>query len=214
MVDARLADGSRVNAIIPPLALDGPALSIRRFGTSRLAAEDLLANEAMTREMLEIPAGGVRAGINMLISGGTGAGKTTLLNVLSALHPATTSASSPSKTPPNCSCSSEHVVRLETRPANIEGMGEVHQRELVMQRLRMRPDRIIIGEVSRRRGPRHAPGHEHRPRRSHDHHPRQHTRDALTRLEKMVGMAGFDLPDRPSASRSPRRSTWSCRWRA
>src|SRR6476659_8756436 len=145
MVDARLPDGSRVNAIIPPLAVDGPLLSIRRFPAERLKADDLVTLRALTEPMLELLRGIVRARLNVLISGGTGAGKTTLLNILRSFIPAgerivtiEDSAELQLKQP--------HVVRLETRPANIEGSGEVAQRLLLINALRMRPDRIIMGE--------------------------------------------------------------------
>src|SRR5437868_3542582 len=145
MVDACLPDGSRVNAIIPPLSLTGPVLSIRRFGV-RLTADDLLANGTMPREMLELLAAAVQSRISVLVSGGTGSGKTTLLNALSRFIP-------PDERLVTIEDSAEllwqqpHVVRLETRPANLEGVGEIKQRELVRNSLRMRPDRIIIGEV-------------------------------------------------------------------
>src|SRR5262249_23756166 len=143
--DARLPDGSRVNAIIPPLALDGPVLSVRRFGV-RLTAEDLIANHSMPREMLQLLAAAVHSRISVLISGGTGSGKTTMLNILSAHIPhderlVTIEDSAELK------LMQPHVVRLETRPPNTEGVGEVKQRDLVRNSLRMRPDRIIIGEV-------------------------------------------------------------------
>jgi pilus assembly protein CpaF len=192
MVDARLPDGSRVNAIIPPLALDGPVLSIRRFGV-RLTAEDLIANHSMPREMLQLLAAAVQARISILISGGTGGGKTTLLNILSAFVP-------PDERLVTIEDSAElklmqpHVVRLETRPPNTEGVGEVRQRELVRNSLRMRPDRIIIGEV---RGAEALDmlqamntGHEGSLTTIHAND----TRDALTRLEMMVTLAGADLP--------------------
>ncbi|MGH7540976.1 MAG: CpaF family protein, partial [Gemmatimonadota bacterium] len=146
MVDARLADGSRVNAVIPPLAIDGPHLSIRKFKKDVLSAEDLLRHETLTPPMLQLLQGVVHARLNVLISGGTGAGKTTLLNMLSSSIPASErivtiedSAELQLRQP--------HVVRLETRPPNVEGMGEVTARQLVINALRMRPDRIIVGEV-------------------------------------------------------------------
>ncbi|HEY7326749.1 MAG TPA: CpaF family protein [Gemmataceae bacterium] len=192
MVDARLPDGSRVNAIIPPLSLDGPVLSIRRFGV-RLNCEDLLALQTMTPEILDLLRACIEARISILISGGTGSGKTTMLNTLSKYIPAderlvTIEDSAELK------LQQPHVVRLETRPANLEGVGEVKQRDLVRNALRMRPDRIIVGEV---RGPEALDmlqamntGHEGSLTTIHAND----TRDALTRLEMMVLMAGFELP--------------------
>ncbi|MCI0455827.1 MAG: CpaF family protein [Gemmataceae bacterium] len=192
MVDARLPDGSRVNAIVPPLALDGPVLSIRRFGV-RLSATDLLRNATMPAEMLEVLRAAVEARISVLISGGTGSGKTTLLNALSRYIPhderlVTIEDSAELK------MQQPHVVRLETRPANLEGIGEVKQRDLVRNALRMRPDRIIVGEV---RGAEALDmlqamntGHEGSLTTIHAND----TRDALTRLEMMVMMAGFEMP--------------------
>src|SRR3984885_5992209 len=146
MVDARLADGSRVNAIIPPLAVDGPCLSIRRFGRDRLMGEDLIENHTLTRPMLELLTGCVKARLNILISGGTGAGKTTLLNVLSSFISDRERIVS-IEDAAELQLHQEHVVRLETRTANVEGKGAVLQRQLVINSLRMRPDRIIVGEV-------------------------------------------------------------------
>ena len=192
MVDARLPDGSRVNAIIPPLALDGPVLSIRRFGV-RLQAGDLLSNLTLPTEMLQFLEATVAARQNVLISGGTGAGKTTLLNVLSRFIPreerlVTIEDSAELR------IQHRHVVRLETRIPNIEGVGEYSQRDLVRNSLRMRPDRIIIGEV---RGPEALDmlqamntGHEGSLTTIHAND----TRDALVRLETMVTMAGFEMP--------------------
>jgi pilus assembly protein CpaF len=192
MVDARLPDGSRVNAIIPPLALNGPVLSVRRFGV-RLVAQDLIANQTMPRQILELLAAAVASRVSVLVSGGTGSGKTTMLNVLSNFIPAverlvTIEDSAELK------LQQPHVVRLETRPANSEGAGEVRQRELVRNSLRMRPDRIIIGEV---RGAEALDmlqamntGHEGSLTTIHAND----TRDALARLEMMVMLAGFDLP--------------------
>src|SRR6187397_1856771 len=145
MVDARLADGSRVNAIIPPLALDGPILSIRRFGAD-LTVEQLIANGALTMEMLQLLAGCVKARLNVLISGGTGSGKTTLLNALSSFIPADERVVT-IEDAAELQLQQDHVVRLETRPPNSEGRGEVVARDLVKNALRMRPDRIIVGEV-------------------------------------------------------------------
>ena len=195
MVDARLADGSRVNAIIPPLAVDGPHLSIRKFRRDVLSDEDFLRNNSLTPEMLELMQGLVRARLNMLITGGTGSGKTTLLNCLSESIPADErivtiedSAELQLRQP--------HVVRLETRPANIEGVGEVTQRRLVINSLRMRPDRIIVGEV---RGAEAIDmlqamntGHDGSLTTLHANTPR----DALHRLETMVSMASLNLPEK------------------
>jgi pilus assembly protein CpaF len=192
MVDARLPDGSRVNAIIPPLSLSGPVLSIRRFGV-RLTAEDLVANGTMPRAMLDLIAGIVKGRISTLISGGTGAGKTTLLNTVSAYIPHDERLVTIEDTA-ELKLQQPHVVKLETRPANLEGVGEVRQRELVRNALRMRPDRIIVGEV---RGPEALDmlqamntGHEGSLTTVHAND----SRDALTRLEVMVKLAGFELP--------------------
>jgi pilus assembly protein CpaF len=195
MVDARLADGSRVNAIIKPLAIDGPHLSIRKFKRDALSGEDLINKESLTEPMLELLKGIVRARLNVIISGGTGAGKTTLLNILSSFIPVTErivtiedSAELQLKQP--------HVVRLETRPANIEGMGEVPQRLLLINALRMRPDRIIMGEC---RGGEAVDmlqamntGHDGSITTIHANTPR----DALSRIETMVSMSSLDLPER------------------
>ncbi len=193
MVDARLADGSRVNAIIPPLALDGPLVSIRRFARGSLFLEDMVARGCLTEDMRAFLAACVRARVNMVVSGGTGSGKTTLLNALSAFL-------SPDERVITIEDAAElrllqpHVVRMETRPPNIEGQGEVTTRDLVRNALRMRPDRIIVGEC---RGPEALDmlqamntGHEGSLTTIHANE----TRDALSRLEMMVGMAGFDLP--------------------
>lgn len=192
MVDARLPDGSRVNAIIPPLALNGPVLSIRRFGV-RLTTEDLIANETLPRAMLELLAGAVQGRISCLISGGTGSGKTTLLNALSSFIPIDERLVSIEDTA-ELKLQQPHVVRLETRPPNLEGIGEVKQRDLVRNSLRMRPDRIIVGEV---RGAEAmdmiqamSTGHEGSMTTIHAND----TRDALSRLEMMILMGGFDLP--------------------
>ncbi len=195
MVDARLPDGSRVNAIIPPLALDGPALSIRRFGSSPLTAERLLQYQAISREMLEILTAAVRARISILISGGTGAGKTTFLNMLSGYIPSTERLVS-IEDAAELQLQQENVVRLETRPPNVEGAGAVRQRQLLINSLRMRPDRIIIGEV---RGDEAFDmlqamntGHEGSMTTIHANT----CRDALSRLESMVAMTNLNLPDR------------------
>ncbi len=192
MVDARLPDGSRVNAIIPPLSLSGPVLSIRRFGV-RLTADDLLANGTMPPEILQLLGAAVEGRISTLISGGTGTGKTTLLNTLSAFVPHDERLVSIEDTA-ELKLQQPHVVKLETRPANLEGQGEVKQRDLVRNALRMRPDRIIIGEC---RGPEAldmlqamSTGHEGSMTTVHAND----TRDSLARLEMMVMMTGFELP--------------------
>ncbi|MDD5333813.1 MAG: CpaF family protein [Rhodoferax sp.] len=198
MVDARLPDGSRVNAIIPPLALDGPLLSIRRFAVVPLRLEDLVLNKSLTPELGQLLVGMVRAKMNILISGGTGSGKTTLLNVLSAAIPANERIVT-IEDAAELQLQQPHVVRLETRPANIEGKGEVNQRALVRNSLRMRPDRIIVGEV---RGVEVVDmlqamntGHEGSMTTVHANSPR----DSLTRLENMAGMGGMTIP--PKAMR-------------
>jgi pilus assembly protein CpaF len=194
MVDARLADGSRVNAIIPPLAIDGPCLSIRRFGRDRLTADDLLANHTLTPRMLELLQGSVKARLNILISGGTGAGKTTFLNVLS-LYISNRERIVTIEDAAELQLHQEHVVRLETRPPNIEGKGAIYQRQLVINSLRMRPDRIIVGEV---RGEEALDmlqamntGHDGSLTTIHANTPR----DALGRLETMVAMANLNIPE-------------------
>ncbi|MCZ6767942.1 MAG: CpaF family protein, partial [Acidobacteria bacterium] len=146
MADARLMDGSRVNVIIPPLSLDGPIVSIRRFGTDPLTADNLVEKDSLTSEMLELLHGAVEGKLNILISGGTGSGKTTLLNVLSAFIPERERITT-IEDAAELQLKQAHVVRLETRPPNIEGKGAILQRQLVMNALRMRPDRIIVGEV-------------------------------------------------------------------
>jgi pilus assembly protein CpaF len=195
MVDARLQDGSRVNAIIPPLALDGPILSIRRFGRDPLMAKDLIANKTLTPQMVELLQATVKGKLNILISGGTGAGKTTMLNVLSAFIPEEERIVT-IEDAAELQLKQQHVVRLETRPPNIEGKGAVKQRQLVINSLRMRPDRIIVGEV---RGEEALDmlqamntGHEGSMTTIHANAPR----DALSRLETMVAMANLNLPDR------------------
>src|SRR3954447_6763306 len=195
MVDARLADGSRVNAIIPPLALDGPALSIRRFGHGPLSPDSLLAFQALSPEMLEVLSAAVRARISILISGGTGAGKTTLLNMLSSYIPNRERIVT-IEDAAELQLNAENIVRLETRTANVEGPGAVRQRQLVINSLRMRPDRIIIGEV---RGEEAFDmlqamntGHEGSMCTIHANNPR----DALTRLENMVAMTNLNFPDK------------------
>jgi pilus assembly protein CpaF len=193
MVDARLPDGSRVNAIIPPLAIDGPVLSIRRFAVNPLTMRDFLAFKTLTREMAQILEALVRAKLNVMVSGGTGSGKTTLLNILSGYIPGDERIVT-IEDAAELQLQQPHVVRLETRPANIEGRGEVTQRALVRNALRMRPDRIILGEV---RGAEALDmlqamntGHEGSMTTIHANSPR----DSLTRLENMVGMAGMNLP--------------------
>ena len=194
-VDARLPDGSRVNAIIPPIALDGPTISIRRFGKEYLKMSDLLAFGTLSPEAAEVLSGAVKARINMLISGGTGSGKTTLLNILSEAIPSRERVVTIEDSA-ELHLKQDHVVRLETRPPNIEGKGEVTQRNLVKNSLRMRPDRIIVGEV---RGEEALDmlqamntGHDGSISTVHANSPR----DALSRLETMVLMAGMDLPQR------------------
>jgi pilus assembly protein CpaF len=193
MVDARLPDGSRLNAIIPPLALDGPLVSVRRFGTRRLTTDDLLRNVSIVPEMLEFLSACIEARLNVLISGGTGSGKTTFLNLLSGYIPANERVAT-IEDAAELKLEQPHVVRMETRPANVEGLGEVGTRELVRNALRMRPDRIIVGEC---RGAEALDmlqamntGHEGSMTTIHSNS----TRDATSRLEMMVGMAGFDLP--------------------
>jgi pilus assembly protein CpaF len=195
MVDARLQDGSRVNAIIPPLSLDGPVLSIRRFGAEPLRMSALVEKGALTKDIAEMFEMCVRARLNVLISGGTGAGKTTLLNALSASIPENERIVTIEDSA-ELQLQQPHVVRLETRPANIEGKGEVGQRELVKNALRMRPDRIVIGEV---RGGEAIDmlqamntGHDGSLTTIHANTPR----DALTRIETMIQMTGMRLSDR------------------
>jgi pilus assembly protein CpaF len=195
MADARLMDGSRVNVIIPPLSLDGPLVSIRRFGTDPLTADNLVENDSLTSEMLKLLSGAVEGKLNILISGGTGSGKTTLLNVLSAFIPEQERIAT-IEDAAELQLKQAHVVRLETRPPNIEGKGAILQRQLVMNALRMRPDRIIVGEV---RGEEALDmlqamntGHEGSLTTIHANTPR----DALSRLETMVSMANVSLPDK------------------
>ena len=195
MVDARLADGSRVNAIIPPLAVDGPLLSIRRFPAERLRAEDLVALTALTQPMLDFLGSCVKARLNCLISGGTGAGKTTLLNVLSSFISSKDRIVT-IEDAAELQLHQDHVARLETRPANVEGKGAIRQRQLVVNALRMRPDRIVVGEV---RGEEALDmlqamntGHDGSLTTVHANTPR----DALTRVETMIAMGATNLPEK------------------
>ena len=195
MVDARLPDNSRVNAIIPPLAVDGPHMSIRKFKRDTLSGQDLLRVDSLNEQMLRLLEAVVKSRLNVLISGGTGAGKTTLLNILSGYIPVSErivtiedSAELQLRQP--------HVVRLETRPPNVEGEGEINQRTLVVNALRMRPDRIVVGEVRSSEAidmlQAMNTGHDGSLTTLHANTPR----DALTRLETMVSMANLNLPDR------------------
>jgi pilus assembly protein CpaF len=195
MVDARLQDGSRVNAIIPPLALDGACLSIRRFGRDPLTARNMLDNKTMTEPMLELLSAMVKGRLNIIISGGTGAGKTTVLNVLSGYIPNSERIVT-IEDAAELQLKQEHIVRLETRPPNIEGKGSVRMRQLVINSLRMRPDRIVVGEV---RGEEAFDmlqamntGHEGSLTTVHANSPR----DALSRIENMVSMANLNIPER------------------
>ncbi len=196
MVDARLPDGSRVNAIIPPIALDGPMVSIRRFAHIPLKMHNLVDDfKSLTPEMAVVLEGLVQAKVNLVISGGTGSGKTTLLNILSGYIPASERVIT-IEDAAELQMQQPHVVRLETRPANLEGRGEINQRSLVRNALRMRPDRIIVGEV---RGPEAADmlqamntGHEGSMTTIHANTPR----DALSRLENMIGMADLHMPQK------------------
>jgi pilus assembly protein CpaF len=195
MVDARLADGSRVNAIIPPLALDGAAVSIRRFRTDKLGADDLVGRESWTEPMKQFLHASVECRLNILVSGGTGAGKTTLLNILSTFindHERVVTIEDAAE----LKLRQRHVVRLETRPANIEGKGAVRQRDLVVNALRMRPDRIIVGEVRSEEAldmlQAMNTGHDGSLTTIHANTPR----DALYRLDTMVAMANLNIPEK------------------
>jgi pilus assembly protein CpaF len=195
MVDARLADGSRVNAIIPPLALDGPCLSIRRFGRDPVTAHQMIENHTLTQSMLDLLSAMVRGRLNILVSGGTGAGKTTLLNVLSGYIPDFERVVT-IEDAAELQLRQQNIVRLETRPPNIEGKGAVRQRQLVINSLRMRPDRIVVGEV---RGEEAFDmlqamntGHEGSLTTVHANSPR----DAMARIENMVSMANLNIPER------------------
>jgi pilus assembly protein CpaF len=195
MVDARLADGSRVNVIIPPLSIDGPHLSIRRFGHIPITEEDLLANQTLTQPMLDLLRGAVQSRLNIVVSGGTGAGKTTFLNVLSG-YISEKERIVTIEDSAELQLKQRHVVRLECRPANVEGKGAVHQRQLVINSLRMRPNRIIIGEV---RGEEALDmlqamntGHDGSLTTIHANSPR----DAIARMETMAMMANLNLPEK------------------
>jgi pilus assembly protein CpaF len=195
MVDARLADGSRINAIIPPLALDGPSLSIRRFGKKRYTVDDLIDKETVTADMVEFMQAIVKARLNVLVCGGTGSGKTTMLNCMSAFIPSDERIVTIEDSA-ELLLQQPHVVRLETRPPNVEGKGEVTQRELVKNCLRMRPDRIIVGEV---RGGEvfdmlqaMSTGHDGSIATVHANTPR----DAIQRLEMMMLLSGASIPQR------------------
>jgi len=195
MVDARLADGSRVNVIIPPLAIDGPHLSIRRFGHVPISENDLLANQTLTPQMLELIRGAVKSRLNIVISGGTGAGKTTLLNVLSG-YISDKERIVTIEDSAELIMKQRHVVRLECRPANVEGTGAIKQRQLLINSLRMRPDRIVVGEV---RGEEALDmlqamntGHDGSLTTVHANNPR----DAISRMETMALMANLNLPEK------------------
>src|ERR1700690_3242234 len=195
MVDARLQDGSRVNAIIPPLALDGACLSIRRLGRDPVTSRNMIDNKTLTEQMLELLSAMVKGRLNLLISGGTGAGKTTLLNVLSGYIPNSDRIVT-IEDAAELQLKQQHVVRLETRPPNIEGKGAVRQRQLVINSLRMRPDRIVVGEVSGEEAfdmlQAMNTGHEGSLTTVHANSPR----DAMARVENMVSMANLNIPER------------------
>jgi pilus assembly protein CpaF len=193
MVDARLADGSRVNVIVPPLALDGPTMSIRRFAADPFTAEDLISFGSVTQQVMDLMRGVVKARLNVLISGGTGSGKTTFLNVLSNFIPNNERIVT-IEDAAELQLKQEHLVRLETRPANLEGTGRVTQRDLVVNALRMRPDRIVVGEVRSAEAldmlQAMNTGHDGSLTTVHANSPR----DALMRIETMVAMTGLDIP--------------------
>src|SRR5438477_1328656 len=193
LVDARLPDGSRVNAVIPPVAVDGPLLSIRRFGRHAMKAEDLVSKLAMTEGMLELLKGAVRARLNIVVTGGTGSGKTTLLNALSSYIPEDERIVT-IEDAAELRLQQTHVARMETRPANGEGTGAIHIRQLVINALRMRPDRIIVGEVRSEEAldilQAMNTGHDGSLTTIHANTPR----DGLSRLETMIMMSGFELP--------------------
>jgi pilus assembly protein CpaF len=193
MVDARLADGSRVNVIVPPLALDGPTMSIRRFSADPFTAEDLINFGSVTQQVVDLMKGVVEARLNVLISGGTGAGKTTFLNVVSSFIPNHERIVT-IEDAAELQLKQEHLVRLETRPANLEGKGRVTQRDLVVNSLRMRPDRIVLGEVRSAEAldmlQAMNTGHDGSLTTVHANSPR----DALMRIETMVAMSGVDIP--------------------
>jgi pilus assembly protein CpaF len=194
MCDARLSDGSRVNVVIPPLAVDGPIMSIRRFGKIPIGIEQLMANRTLTAPILDVLKGAVRAKLNMVISGGTGAGKTTLLNVLSG-YIGETERIVTIEDSSELQLRQEHIVRLECRPPNVEGKGAVRQRELVINALRMRPDRIVVGEVRSEEAldmlQAMNTGHDGSLTTIHANTPR----DAVSRLETMALMANLNLPE-------------------
>jgi pilus assembly protein CpaF len=193
MVDARLTDGSRVNVVVPPIALDGPMMSIRRFAVIPLELDDLVKNQTLVPELQDLLKGLIKARLNILISGGTGSGKTTLLNVLSRFIPENERIVT-IEDAAELQLKQEHLVRMETRPANLEGKGEILQRDLVVNSLRMRPDRIIVGEVRGKESfdmlQAMNTGHDGSLTTIHANTPR----DALMRLETMVAMANFDIP--------------------
>jgi pilus assembly protein CpaF len=195
MVDARLQDGSRVNAVIPPLALDGAALSIRRFRTDRLGAQDLVGRDSLTQPMLDFLKAAVACRLNVVVSGGTGAGKTTLLNILSSFIGDQERVIT-IEDAAELMLRQRHVVRLETRPSNIEGRGQVRQRELVVNALRMRPDRIVVGEVRSEEAldmlQAMNTGHDGSLTTVHANS----ARDALYRLDTMVAMANLNIPEK------------------
>ncbi len=210
MVDARLADGSRVNAIMRPLALDGALVSIRRFSARPLTAGDLLARKSAAPDMIDFLAACVKARLNIMVSGGTGSGKTTLLNVLSGYIPENERIIT-IEDAAELQLQQQHVGRLETRPANLEGRGEVTSRDLLRNSLRMRPDRIIVGECRGKEAfdmlQAMNTGHDGGMTTIHAND----ARDAVSRLEMLVGMAAPNCRCGSSTAKSPRRSRSSCR---